>query len=59
MIAKMSALKVVIVKDSMSELNVNNLFKPISDFRYKQWTQEKKILLPVKLVKCRNIKLVK
>ena len=59
MIAKMSALKVVIVKDSMSELNVNNLFKLISDFRYKQWTQEKKILLPVKLVKCRNIKLVK
>ena len=59
MIAKMSALKVVIVKDSMSELNVTNLFKLISDFRYKQWTLEKKILLPVKLVKCRNIKLVK
>ena len=59
MIAKMSALKVVIVKDNMSELNVTNLFKLISDFRYKQWTQEKKILLPVKLVKCRNIKLVK
>ena len=59
MIAKMSALKVVIVKDSMSELNVTNLFKLISDFRYKQWTQERRILLPVKLVKCRNIKLVK
>ena len=59
MIAKMSALKVVIVKDNMSELNVTNLFKLISDFRYKQWTQERRILLPVKLVKCRNIKLVK
>ena len=32
----MSALKVVIVKDNMSELNVTNLFKLISDFRYKQ-----------------------